>query len=77
MRPSLLCFNYSSCQKKKITSILMAEAADRGALAGYWEQVEEGGGGEMEEGEQGLKPAPRGRAWLVTKTHLIPLFSSP
>lgn len=55
----------------------MAEAADRGALAGYWEQVEEGGGGEMEEGEQGLKPAPRGRAWLVTKTHLIPLFSSP
>lgn len=73
MRPGLLCFNYSSCQKKKITSILMAGAADRGALAGYWEQVEEEGGGEMEEGSQ---TPPRGRAWLVRKTHPIPLVSS-
>lgn len=52
MRPGLLCFNYSSCQKKKITSILMAAAADRGALVDCWEQVEEegGGGGEGREG---------------------------
>lgn len=53
MRPGLLCFNYSSCQKKKITSILMAGAADRGALVGCEEQVEEegGGGGGRKEGE--------------------------
>lgn len=65
VRPGLLCFNYSSCQKKKITSILMAGAADRGALVGCWEQVEEEGGGggggreqKMEEGEQGLSQHP-------------------
>lgn len=52
MRPCLLCFNYSSCQKKKITSILMAEVADRGALAGCWEQVEEEGGGGRREQER-------------------------
>lgn len=38
----------------------MAGAADRGALAGYWEQVEEEGGGGMEEGEQGLSQHPVG-----------------
>lgn len=74
MRPGLLCFNYSSCQKKKITSILMAGAADRGALVGCWEQVEEKGGGggggregarEMEEGKQGLSQRPMGEpGWL-------------
>lgn len=89
MRPGLLCFNYSSCQKKKITSILMAGAADRGALVGCWEQVEEergGGGGGREQKRwrkgsrvsastpwESLADSPR----LVTKTHLIPLSSSP
>lgn len=84
MRPGLLCFNYSSCQKKKITSILMAGAADRGALVGCWEQVEEEGG---EEGGRKQETWSRGRwvststLWeslagspgLVRKTHLIPL----
>lgn len=83
MRPGLLCFNYSSCQKKKITSILMAGAADRGALVGCWEQVEEEGGGgqrKQERWSRGRRVSTStpweslaGSPGLVRKTQLIPL----
>lgn len=81
MRPGLLCFNYSSCQKKKITSILMAGAADRGALVGCEEQVEEegGGGGGRKEGERDTEPGSRDPTDGLILTHLPPvhLLSTP